>query len=105
MAGLAAGAAGVVGAATFGLTSGSEPHPEAHPGPAPRKPHRPQEPPVRLIGDGSTADTGEQPHQPPPPGPMEPGQKPPQFVIFSWDGAGELGSRASARSPPTTARR
>ncbi|WP_432022858.1 hypothetical protein [Streptomyces parvus] len=47
---------------------------------------------VRLIGDGSTADTGKQPHQPEAPVPLEPGQKPPQFVIFSWDGAGEVGN-------------
>ncbi|MFD0426643.1 MULTISPECIES: hypothetical protein [unclassified Streptomyces] len=47
---------------------------------------------VRLIGDGSTADTGKQPHQPETPVPLEPGQKPPQFVIFSWDGAGEVGN-------------
>lgn len=47
---------------------------------------------VRSIGDGSTADTGKQPHQPAAPVPLEPGQKPPQFVIFSWDGAGEVGN-------------
>ncbi|MCX5140987.1 MULTISPECIES: hypothetical protein [unclassified Streptomyces] len=47
---------------------------------------------VRSIGDGSTADTGKQPHQPSAPVPLEPGQKPPQFVIFSWDGAGEVGN-------------
>ncbi|MFJ7529277.1 hypothetical protein ACIQ1S_30670 [Streptomyces griseus] len=47
---------------------------------------------VRLIGDGSTADTGMQPRQPQAPVPLEPGQKPPQFVIFSWDGAGEVGN-------------
>ncbi|MFJ3968314.1 hypothetical protein ACIPYR_09125 [Streptomyces parvus] len=47
---------------------------------------------VRLIGDGSTADTGKQPRQPETPVPLEPGQKPPQFVIFSWDGAGEVGN-------------
>ncbi|MGA5473561.1 hypothetical protein ACPCUK_32900 [Streptomyces arboris] len=47
---------------------------------------------ARLIGDGSTADTGKQPHQPAAPVPLEPGQKPPQFVIFSWDGAGEVGN-------------
>ncbi|WP_369165018.1 hypothetical protein [Streptomyces sp. AFD10] len=47
---------------------------------------------VRPIGDGSTADTGKQPHQPPAPTPLEPGQTPPQFVIFSWDGAGEVGN-------------
>lgn len=43
---------------------------------------------VRLIGDGSTAYTGPQPHLPRPER-LRPGQKPPQFVVFSWDGAGE----------------
>lgn len=47
---------------------------------------------ARLIGDGSTADTGKQPRQPAAPVPLEPGQTPPQFVIFSWDGAGEVGN-------------
>ncbi|OIK02779.1 hypothetical protein [Streptomyces monashensis] len=46
----------------------------------------------RLLGDGSTSYTGPQPHQPPPPAPLEPGRTPPQFVVFSWDGAGELGT-------------
>jgi len=45
---------------------------------------------VRLIGDGSTSDTGPQPHQPVPRR-LEPGEQPPQFVVFSWDGAGEDG--------------
>lgn len=44
------------------------------------------------IGDGSTADAGAQPNQPPKPERLEPGQRPPQFVIFSWDGAGEVGN-------------
>ncbi|MGW1075556.1 hypothetical protein [Streptomyces sp. NPDC002537] len=44
------------------------------------------------IGDGSTADAGPQPHQPPKPERLAPGQRPPQFVIFSWDGAGEVGN-------------
>ncbi|GAA4797404.1 hypothetical protein [Streptomyces ziwulingensis] len=43
---------------------------------------------VRLIGDGSTAYTGLQPHLTAPER-LRPGQKPPQFVVFSWDGAGE----------------
>jgi hypothetical protein len=47
---------------------------------------------VRLIGDGSTSDTGKQPHQPPKPVPLQPGETPPQFVVFSWDGAGEVGN-------------
>ncbi|MFJ9844912.1 hypothetical protein ACIRYZ_31610 [Kitasatospora sp. NPDC101155] len=49
----------------------------------------PQKPEVVLIGDGSTSDTGTQPHQPVPER-LRPGQRPPQFVVFSWDGAGEL---------------
>jgi hypothetical protein len=44
--------------------------------------------PVRLIGDGSTSDTGPQPNQPAI-DKLKPGEKPPQFVVFSWDGAGE----------------
>ncbi|WP_445402226.1 hypothetical protein ACSMX9_11855 [Streptomyces sp. LE64] len=47
---------------------------------------------VRLIGDGSTAFTGAQPKLPRPER-LEPGQRPPQFVVFSWDGAGEDGQR------------
>ncbi|MEU6467499.1 hypothetical protein [Streptomyces sp. NPDC046976] len=43
---------------------------------------------LRLLGDGSTAYTGTQPHLPRPER-LKPGQKPPQFVVFSWDGAGE----------------
>ncbi|OEV38344.1 hypothetical protein HS99_0022050 [Kitasatospora aureofaciens] len=39
------------------------------------------------IGDGSTADTGPQPNQPKPEK-LKPGERPPQFVVFSWDGAG-----------------
>ncbi|GAA4982273.1 hypothetical protein GCM10023205_59600 [Yinghuangia aomiensis] len=43
---------------------------------------------VTLIGDGSTSVTGPQPHQPPVEK-LAPGQTPPQFVVFSWDGVGE----------------
>lgn len=43
---------------------------------------------VRLIGDGSTSYTGAQPHLPKAQR-LKPGEKPPQFVVFSWDGAGE----------------
>ncbi|WP_405999472.1 hypothetical protein [Streptomyces sp. NBC_00829] len=43
---------------------------------------------VRLIGDGSTAFTGVQPGLLKPER-LKPGQQPPQFVVFSWDGAGE----------------
>ncbi|MGW3206592.1 hypothetical protein [Streptomyces sp. NPDC001135] len=48
--------------------------------------------PGKPIGDGSTSYTGKQPHQPNKPEPLQPGQTPPQFVIFSWDGAGEVGN-------------
>ncbi|MFI9722170.1 hypothetical protein ACIHFE_21315 [Streptomyces sp. NPDC052396] len=41
---------------------------------------------VKVLGDGSTSYTGPQPHQPKPEK-LKPGQKPPQFVVFSWDGA------------------
>ncbi len=41
---------------------------------------------VRVIGDGSTSYTGPQPHQLKPEK-LKPGEKPPQFVVFSWDGA------------------
>lgn len=47
---------------------------------------------VRLIGDGSTAYTGAQPRLPKQLR-LKPGQKPPQFVVFSWDGAGEDSQR------------
>ncbi len=51
---------------------------------------------VRLIGDGSTADTGPQPHQPTPRR-LRTGETPPQFVVVSWDGCGETGSRLFTR--------
>ncbi|MFF4378443.1 hypothetical protein [Kitasatospora sp. NPDC001547] len=41
---------------------------------------------VKVLGDGSTSDTGPQPKQPVPER-LKPGEKPPQFVVFSWDGA------------------
>ncbi|MEU9047081.1 hypothetical protein AB0D63_36355 [Kitasatospora sp. NPDC048343] len=41
---------------------------------------------VKVLGDGSTSDTGPQPKQPVPEK-LKPGEKPPQFVVFSWDGA------------------
>lgn len=41
----------------------------------------------RLIGDGSTSFTGSQPKQPVPMR-LTSGQKPAQFVVFSWGGVG-----------------
>ncbi|RZB18660.1 hypothetical protein StrepF001_16670 [Streptomyces sp. F001] len=96
-AGLGAAATMAVAGCGTGLAIGSDP-PGQEPGRGGaggtgggRTP-RPTEPPVRLIGDGSTADTGKQPHQPEDPEPLEPGDIPPQFVVFSWDGAGEVGN-------------
>ncbi|GAA0286431.1 hypothetical protein GCM10010302_25870 [Streptomyces polychromogenes] len=41
---------------------------------------------VKVLGDGSTSYTGPQPNQLKPEK-LKPGEKPPQFVVFSWDGA------------------
>ncbi|MDC2958923.1 hypothetical protein PO587_31255 [Streptomyces gilvifuscus] len=62
-------------------TGAAGPQKAAKPGQAPKHV-------LRLIGDGSTSYTGAQPHLPRPER-LKPGQKPPQFVVFSWDGAGE----------------
>lgn len=89
-AGAAAGAAAGCSSSGSGGSGSSAP---AAPGTRPSGgavPRRP-EPTVRPIGDGSTANTGPQPHQPRAER-LEPGQMPPQFVIFSWDGAGEVGN-------------
>ncbi|KAK1180320.1 hypothetical protein B7755_020505 [Streptomyces sp. NBS 14/10] len=50
----------------------------------------------RLIGDGSTSYTGPQPGQLRPRR-LKPGDKPPQFVVFSWDGAGQDGQKLFSR--------
>ncbi|MCM1976888.1 hypothetical protein NC490_62715, partial [Streptomyces sp. G1] len=94
---------GVAGAAAAGLAgcgalkSSDGPNPSG--GSADRKPagskpgSKPEsKPSAKPIGDGSTSYTGKQPKQPAKPEPLEPGQKPPQFVVFSWDGAGEVGN-------------
>ncbi|MET7766328.1 hypothetical protein ABZS86_02935 [Streptomyces sp. NPDC005355] len=46
---------------------------------------------AKPIGDGSTSHGSRRPKEPKPER-LERGQKPPQFVIFSWDGAGEVGN-------------
>lgn len=68
-----------------GKGSSGKPSPKASPSPSATATARP-------IGDGSTSFTGKQPHQPGKPVPLEAGQTPPQFVIFSWDGAAEVGN-------------
>ncbi|MFF0204190.1 hypothetical protein [Streptomyces sp. NPDC005017] len=96
--GLGAGVAATVGLAGCGsLTSSDGPSPGSgsgknRPGGPSGKPSGSPSPTARPIGDGSTAFTGRQPHQPPRPVPLEPGETPPQFVVFSWDGAGEVGN-------------
>jgi hypothetical protein len=53
-------------------------------------------PSAKPIGDGSTEDTGPQPHQPKPQR-LAPGEEPPQFVVMSWDGAGETAAKLFSR--------
>ncbi|MDI3389632.1 hypothetical protein QIS99_26095 [Streptomyces sp. B-S-A8] len=69
------------GSGQSGPKEGAHGPKKAQPAPAPKSA-------VRLIGDGSTSYTGAQPNLPEPKR-LKPGQKPPQFVVFSWDGAGE----------------
>ncbi|MFI2237385.1 hypothetical protein [Streptomyces chrestomyceticus] len=80
--GLGVGAAAALGVAGCSTGSGSGSGQDKNAVQAKAKP----------IGDGSTADSGPQPHQPEKPRRLEPGETPPQFVIFSWDGAGEVGN-------------
>ncbi|MEV7991475.1 hypothetical protein AB0O67_06040 [Streptomyces sp. NPDC086077] len=91
--GLGAGAAAALGLAGCGtLTSSDGPGRAGGSGRAPESSPKPKPPTARPIGDGSTSFTGKQPMQPDRPVPLEPGQTPPQFVVFSWDGAGEVGN-------------
>ncbi|MEV3861006.1 hypothetical protein AB0J38_42685 [Streptomyces sp. NPDC050095] len=85
---------GAAAATTLAGCGGEEQgRPPAGPGHHPDRPAAPpRKAPPRLIGDGSTAYTGKQPRQPDAPVPLEVGQQPPQFVVFSWDGAGEVGN-------------
>ncbi|MGX5184676.1 hypothetical protein ACWKT5_18085 [Streptomyces avermitilis] len=87
--GLGAGAAAAMGLAACGT---QEQDGGSHSGGSGKgKPGKPEHT-ARPLGDGSTSNTGKQPRQPGKPVPLEPGQTPPQFVIFSWDGAGEVGN-------------
>ncbi|QKW28828.1 hypothetical protein HUT11_24020 [Streptomyces seoulensis] len=94
MLGLGAGAAAAVSLAGCGGqdSSGGSGHPAGSGSDKGAQGGDGTKAPARLIGDGSTSFTGKQPHQPAKPVPLEPGQTPPQFVIFSWDGAGEVGN-------------
>ncbi|MET9733514.1 hypothetical protein ABZZ79_23520 [Streptomyces sp. NPDC006458] len=87
---IVAGAVAVAACAASlaGCTTGSNGSEQGVSGPQKAKPAPAPKSATRLIGDGSTAYTGAQPHLPRPER-LKPGQKPPQFVVFSWDGAGE----------------
>ncbi|AYN37155.1 hypothetical protein DUI70_6662 [Streptomyces albus] len=91
---LGAGTAGLAAAGTYAfarhardgtLPSGTTPGTSGDGGPE----ASPSEDAPRLIGDGSTADTGEQPGRTAVK-PLAKGERPPQFVVLSWDGAGAL---------------
>ncbi|HTJ38161.1 MAG TPA: twin-arginine translocation signal domain-containing protein, partial [Dactylosporangium sp.] len=86
--GAAAVAAGVVGAEQAGLHFGGHGADTATRAAPVAGQRQAQARPARLIGDGSTSDTGPQPLQPTAER-LAPGERPPQFVVFSWDGAGE----------------
>ncbi|MEU6995650.1 hypothetical protein ABZ953_33970 [Streptomyces sp. NPDC046465] len=88
MLGVGAGAAAAFGLAACGSGGGDSSGPAGKAGEGKDGAKRPAKP----IGDGSTAYTGKQPRQPGKPVPLQPGETPPQFVIFSWDGAGEVGN-------------
>ncbi|MER6442019.1 MULTISPECIES: hypothetical protein [unclassified Streptomyces] len=100
MIGLGAGAAAALGLAACGTADhdSSSGAGDARPGRTggSSRPGTPK-PTARPIGDGSTSFTGKQPKQPQAPVPLEPGETPPQFVVFSWDGAGEVGTGLFSR--------
>ncbi|MEU3518691.1 hypothetical protein ABZ770_26010 [Streptomyces sp. NPDC006654] len=88
--GVGAGAAAGLGLTACGTQAPSDG--KNHAGGSGGQPSQKPTATAHPIGDGSTSRTGKQPHQPAAPEPLEPGQTPPQFVIFSWDGAGEVGN-------------
>jgi len=94
MIGLGAGAAAALGLAACGTGTARKDGAGAGHGSKGSESGRSGAPqhPARPIGDGSTAYTGKQSNQPKKPEPLEPGETPPQFVVFSWDGAGEVGT-------------
>ncbi|MXM66358.1 hypothetical protein GR925_23750 [Streptomyces sp. HUCO-GS316] len=87
-----AAAAAACAASLAGCATGVNGSKQAAPGPPKGAPGPPPRSMVRLIGDGSTSYTGAQPHLPRPER-LKPGLRPPQFVVFSWDGAGEDGQK------------
>ncbi|OIK03561.1 hypothetical protein [Streptomyces monashensis] len=73
------------------LTRTDRTAPAAASGPQPKTGAKPSPTPswdgkTKILGDGSTSYTGPQKGTLKPV-PLKPGEKPPQFVVFSWDGA------------------
>ncbi|WP_033219913.1 lipoprotein [Kitasatospora phosalacinea] len=95
-AGAATAATLAAGCASTSGSGGSAPPAQADGLASSGSPSAVPKPPATLIGDGSTSDTGPQPNQPQAV-PLEAGQRPPQFVVFSWDGAGELDNQLFSR--------
>ncbi|MDH6130687.1 hypothetical protein P3T37_000054 [Kitasatospora sp. MAA4] len=79
--------AGVLIALAF-MPVGATAKPPAGPATASASPSDGWDGTVSLVDDGSGADTGPQPGRPPV-DKLKAGQRPPQFVVFSWDGATE----------------
>ncbi|RPF33149.1 hypothetical protein EDD92_3053 [Streptomyces sp. TLI_185] len=79
-------------AASLILTRQDQPQPAADTDKSPKAAaHSPTPSPTwdgktKILGDGSTSNTGPQQGQLKAE-PLKPGQRPPQFVVFSWDGA------------------
>ncbi|BFU44292.1 hypothetical protein [Krasilnikovia sp. MM14-A1004] len=86
-------AAGALAGCSTGDTPSSAPT-ASHPTTAPATPSTATT--SGLIGDGSTRDSGPQPHQPDAHR-LAPGETPPQFVVLSWDGAGETAAKLFSR--------
>ncbi|MEV6395472.1 hypothetical protein AB0M39_11955 [Streptomyces sp. NPDC051907] len=67
-------------------SGGSGDQKDSQPGEDRREKEEPWDGKVKVLGDGSTSYTGPQPGQLKAER-LKPGEKPPQFVVFSWDGA------------------
>ncbi|WP_412735630.1 hypothetical protein [Krasilnikovia sp. MM14-A1259] len=85
-----------VGALAACGTAGTTARPAAAPNPAPASGKPSASPSSAPVGDGSTHDSGPQPHQPVAQR-LAPGETPPQFVVLSWDGAGETAAKLFSR--------
>ena len=83
-------------ALTVVVTGCSSNTPERSPRDRQSAPEEKAEQQARVIGDGSTSVIGRQPNQPAA-RKLAAGEKPPQFVVFSWDGAGEDSKKLFSR--------